>query len=138
MTVQTYMPRRAVLKALPTAGCAIALPSILPSEPAAPEFPTDMPFLAEIKARPGSYLNPEGLFALCYPKSEIDHAYCYMLADQTTIFAEGKRWRDGRDGSGWQPIEPGQFDGRVIGRVVGVHIKQHDGWHQCGSAYIAG
>jgi len=92
--------------------------------------PTGMPFLAPIKGHP-EYL------ALCYPLSKIVHAYCYMLDDFTTIFGEAGRWSDG-SGDGWRKIEPGQFDGRVIGRIVSIHIKDAGGWHQGGSAFVSG
>lgn len=118
------LTRRSLLASMPAIACVPAI-----GAEAAPEI-MDTPFLVPISGEPG-------MVALCYPKTKIDYAYRYMLSDGTTIFAEGRRWSDGSPG-GWREMLPGQFDGRVIGRVVSVHLKDRSGWRQGGSAHLAG
>lgn len=117
------LSRRMVLTSLPMS--ALALGAIGNHANAAP---AGAPFLAPIAGEPD-------LLALCYPKSKIDHGYCYMLENGTTIRAEGARCQD--PGSHvWRDILPGEFDGRVIGRVVSVHRNDGDRWHDFTSAYV--
>lgn len=117
------LSRRMVLTSLPMS--ALALGAIGSHANAA--LPS-APFLAPISGEPD-------LLALCYPKSKIDHGHCYMLENGTTIHAEGTRWLD--PGSrGWRDILPGEFDGRVIGRIVSVHRNDGYRWHDFTSAYV--
>jgi hypothetical protein len=91
---------------------------------------TDMPFLSPIAGQPD-------IFALCYPANRFDRprCHCYMLDDGTTICAKEGRWTDGSP-EGWREIAPGQFEGRVIGRVVSLHGKDRAGWCQIGTVYL--
>lgn len=123
------MNRRELMAGLSATGAAL-FGATQSKAAAASAMTADQPFLCPITGRPD-------MMALCYPKSQIDHAYCYMLDDHTTIFAEGTRWCDGKP-EGWRVIAPGQFDGRVIGRVISVYLRQGDGWRQTGSGYLAG
>jgi hypothetical protein len=91
---------------------------------------SDLPFLSPIAGQPD-------MLALCYPMDRINHAYCYMLKDGRTIYADLGRWCDG-SAEGWRQMKPGEFDGRVIGRVISVHVRSASGWHQSSSVYLAG
>lgn len=96
--------------------------------PAAGSRPTDRPFLVALADR-------EGDVALCYPADRITHAFLYVLDDRTTIYGEG---RHVNDGSGWRQAGQGEFDGRVIGRVVSLHGRNGAGWFTYGSGELSG
>lgn len=94
-------------------------------------FTHDTPFLAWVRYQGEG----QEVLALCYPLDRIVHAFCYVLTDGRTVFAEGNRVNDG---SGWRLQEPGEFDGRVIGRVVSFHLPRGSGWTQAGSGWLCG
>lgn len=122
------------MTATPSIGMAMMATPFEASRPkfgAAPLDSSDTPFL--------SWVNYQGegqeVLALCYPLDRIVHAFCYVLTDGRTVFAEGTRVNDG---SGWRLQEPGEFDGRVIGRVVNIHLQRGKNWTQAGSGWLCG
>lgn len=99
----------------------------LPSE-YVPEGHPNQPFLMARKDDPT-------IVAVCIPTTIIRYAFCYMLDDGAVIYGEGKRVNDG---SGWRIAEPGEFDGRVIGRIV-TFLRNYKGrWNEMGRCELAG
>jgi len=116
------MNRRELLGAAPAvlvAGAACAAGAAVLPEPVS----DDLPFL--------TWANHDGhdVLALCYPKYRIDYAFCYLLTSGRTIYAEGKRVNTG---SGWRLADPGEFDGRIMGRVVSFHLRTRSRWAEAG------
>jgi hypothetical protein len=96
--------------------------------------PIDQPFLADIQNRPGDV-------GLVYPMDRITHAFSYFTVEGRMIYAEGQRCREDifGDGRGWRTFAHGEWDGRIVGRIVSIHSTDSRGrWFQYGSGELAG
>lgn len=88
----------------------------------------NMPFIVRLADEPD-------IAAVCVPAGRITHAYCYLLSDGRTIFAEQDRCNDG---TGWRDCLPGEWDGRIVGRVVAMLIRRGADWGKLGDSVLAG
>lgn len=88
----------------------------------------DLPFLMPLADDPN-------IVALCLAMKKITHAFCYILADGRTIYGEHGRCNDG---TGWRECLPGEWEGRIVGRVVTMLIRQGNSWTEMGSSVLAG
>lgn len=127
--------RRGLLLGLPAAAAAVAATGAVALDAGEPgpitgEQVDDLPFLMPIFGEPG-------IIALCVPASDIRHAYTYVLSSGRTILAERLDRVRCDDGSGWRDAAPGEFDGRIIGRVVTMMERRPGGWSEA-RAWIGG
>lgn len=122
--------RRRLLLAAPAIGAAIIATQVAP-EPAPAEGTEDIPFLMAIEGEPG-------LIALCLPAraQDIRHAYTFVLNNGRMILAERLDRLHCDDGDGWREAAPGEFDGRIIGRVVTTLAKANGSWSEVGFGFM--
>lgn len=121
------LSRRDLFRTGATAAAVLAAPTLANAAPLDHQA-ENMPFLMPMadKAR---------MVALCIPVTKITHAYCYMLADGRTIYGEHGRCDDG---SGWRDCLPGEWDGRIVGRIVTLLRWSGKGWSEMGRNELVG
>lgn len=121
------LSRRALLT---SALAALARPDLAEAA-TTPAPPPAMPFLMPLADDPDCV-------ALCIPTTRITHAYLYMRADGRTLHAERLDRERCNDGTGWRESLPGEWDGRIIGRVVTKLYRDRGDWWEVGRAALCG
>lgn len=128
--------RRAVLLATPALAAALSASAVgaacvMETGAITGDTVDDVPFLLPLAGDPRA-------FAVCVPARTIGHAHRYALSNGRTILAERLDRDRCNDGSGWRDCLPGEFAGRIIGRVVIVLERRPDDWAVAAQSRIAG